>query len=66
MWALTLVVLPFSLAIAILKDVPDAEGDRRFRIMTFTVRLGGRAVLRAGLAALVARLPRDGDRSGRC
>jgi homogentisate phytyltransferase/homogentisate geranylgeranyltransferase len=52
-WALTLVVLPFSLAIAILKDVPDAEGDRRFRIMTFTVRMGGRPVLRAGLAALV-------------
>ena len=51
-WALTLVVLPFSLAIAILKDVPDAEGDRRFRIMTFTVRVGGRPVLRAGLAAL--------------
>lgn len=52
-WALTLVVLPFSLAIAILKDVPDAEGDRRYRIMTFTVRRGGRAVMRAGLAALV-------------
>ena len=51
-WALTLFVLPFSLAIAILKDVPDAEGDRRFRIRTFTVRLGGRRVLRAGLAAL--------------
>ena len=51
-WALTLVVLPFSLAIAILKDVPDAEGDRRFRIMTFTVRRGGRAVMRAGIAAL--------------
>ena len=51
-WALTLVVMPFSLAIAILKDVPDAEGDRRYRIMTFTVRLGGRRVLQAGLAAL--------------
>ncbi len=51
-WALTLFVLPFSLAIAILKDVPDAEGDRRFRIRTFTVRLGGRRVLQAGLAAL--------------
>jgi homogentisate phytyltransferase / homogentisate geranylgeranyltransferase len=51
-WALTLVTIPFSLAIAILKDVPDAEGDRRFRIMTFTVRLGGRPVLRAGVAAL--------------
>jgi homogentisate phytyltransferase/homogentisate geranylgeranyltransferase len=53
-WALTLVVLPFSLAIAILKDVPDAEGDRRYRIMTFTVRRGGRAVMRAGIAALAA------------
>ena len=52
-WALTLVVIPFSFAIAILKDVPDAEGDRRFRIMTFTVRRGGRAVMRAGIAALV-------------
>ena len=51
-WALTLVVIPFSLAIAILKDVPDAEGDRRYRIMTFTVRLGGRPVMRAGIAAL--------------
>ena len=52
-WALTLVVMPFSFAIAILKDVPDAEGDRRYRIMTFTVRLGGRPVMQAGIAALV-------------
>ena len=52
MWALTAFVLPFSLAIAILKDVPDAEGDRAYRIATYTVRHGGRAVLRAGLAVL--------------
>lgn len=51
-WALTLFVLPFSFAIAILKDVPDAEGDRRFRIVTFTLRLGGGRVLAIGLAAL--------------
>jgi molybdenum cofactor synthesis domain-containing protein len=51
-WALTLFVLPFSLAIAILKDVPDAEGDRRHQIATFTVRHGGRTVMRAGLAVL--------------
>jgi homogentisate phytyltransferase / homogentisate geranylgeranyltransferase len=51
-WALTIVVLPFSFAIAILKDVPDAEGDRRFRIHTFTVRVGGAKVLRAGLFVL--------------
>jgi len=51
-WALTAFVLPFSLAIAVLKDVPDAEGDRAHRIATFTVRHGGRAVLHAGLAVL--------------
>lgn len=51
-WALTLFVLPFSFAIAILKDVPDAEGDRRFRIATFTLRLGAERVLQIGLAAL--------------
>jgi homogentisate phytyltransferase/homogentisate geranylgeranyltransferase len=51
-WALTLFVVPFSFAIAILKDVPDAEGDRRFRIATFTLRLGAGRVLRIGLAAL--------------
>jgi homogentisate phytyltransferase/homogentisate geranylgeranyltransferase len=53
-WALTAFVLPFSLAIAILKDVPDAEGDRRHQIATFTVRHGGASVMRAGLAILAA------------
>jgi homogentisate phytyltransferase/homogentisate geranylgeranyltransferase len=53
-WALTAFVLPFSLAIAILKDVPDAEGDRLGRIATFTVRHGPRAVMRAGVGTLVA------------
>jgi homogentisate phytyltransferase / homogentisate geranylgeranyltransferase len=50
--ALTLFVLPFSFAIAVLKDVPDEEGDRRFRIATFTVRLGPRAAFSIGMAAL--------------
>jgi homogentisate phytyltransferase / homogentisate geranylgeranyltransferase len=52
-WALTLFVLPFSFAIAVLKDVPDMEGDRRYRIATFTVRLGPRRAARLGLGALV-------------
>jgi homogentisate phytyltransferase / homogentisate geranylgeranyltransferase len=52
-WGLTLFVLPFSFAIAVLKDVPDMEGDRRFRIATFTVRLGPRRAARLGLGALV-------------
>ncbi|MBE2320087.1 homogentisate phytyltransferase [Solirubrobacter sp. CPCC 204708] len=51
--ALCLFVLPFSLAIAILKDVPDIEGDRRYAIRTFTVRIGPERVFRAGLAALL-------------
>lgn len=52
-WALMLFVLPFSFAIAVLKDVPDMEGDRRFRIATFTVRLGPAWAARLGLGALV-------------
>jgi homogentisate phytyltransferase/homogentisate geranylgeranyltransferase len=53
-WALTAFVLPFSLAIAILKDVPDVEGDRRYAIATFSVRLGARPVFALGLVALTA------------
>jgi homogentisate phytyltransferase / homogentisate geranylgeranyltransferase len=52
--ALTLFVLPFSLAIAVLKDVPDAKGDRHFGIATFTVRLGPRRAIGMALAALTA------------
>ena len=53
-WALTLFVLPFSFAIAVLKDVPDAEGDRAHRIFTFTLRLGPQRVLNMGMGALTA------------
>jgi homogentisate phytyltransferase/homogentisate geranylgeranyltransferase len=52
-WALTLFVLPFSFAIAVLKDVPDRKGDSAFKIATFTVRLGPRRAFRLGMAALV-------------
>jgi homogentisate phytyltransferase/homogentisate geranylgeranyltransferase len=52
--ALTLFVLPFSFAIAVLKDVPDAKGDRRFQIATFTVRLGPRRAVAMGMGALTA------------
>ncbi|MCM1985069.1 homogentisate phytyltransferase [Lyngbya confervoides] len=40
LWALTLFVVLFALAIALFKDIPDAEGDRQFQIRTLTVRLG--------------------------
>jgi homogentisate phytyltransferase/homogentisate geranylgeranyltransferase len=52
-WALCAFVLPFSLAIAVLKDVPDIEGDRRYSIRTFTVRLGPERVFQIGMAALL-------------
>jgi homogentisate phytyltransferase/homogentisate geranylgeranyltransferase len=51
-WTLTAVTLPFSLAIAVLKDMPDVEGDRRFGIATLSVRLGPAAALRLGVVAL--------------
>jgi homogentisate phytyltransferase/homogentisate geranylgeranyltransferase len=53
-WALTIFVLPFSAAIALLKDVPDIEGDKRYRIRTFSVRLGPRRVFGTALGLLVA------------
>ncbi|HBB31020.1 MAG TPA: homogentisate phytyltransferase [Cyanobacteria bacterium UBA8803] len=43
-WALTLFVLVFTVAIAIFKDVPDIEGDRKYNITTFTLKLGQQAV----------------------
>ena len=51
-WALTAVTVPFSFAIAVLKDVPDIEGDRHFGIATFSVCLGPRPVLAVGVGAL--------------
>jgi homogentisate phytyltransferase/homogentisate geranylgeranyltransferase len=53
-WALTLFVLPFAFAIAVLKDVPDAEGDRRFEIATFTLRLGAPRAVGIAMGALSA------------
>ncbi len=52
--ALTLFVLPFAFAIAVLKDVPDVEGDRRYSIGTFTVRFGPQRAFAMGMAALTA------------
>ena len=37
---LTLFILLFTIAIAIFKDVPDLEGDKKYHISTFTVILG--------------------------
>jgi homogentisate phytyltransferase/homogentisate geranylgeranyltransferase len=60
-WALTLFILVFTFAIAIFKDIPDLEGDRRYHINTFTIRLGQQAVfhlarwvLTAGYVGMIA------------
>ena len=43
-WALTGFILVFTFAIAIFKDIPDAEGDRHYGIATFTLSLGRKNV----------------------
>ncbi len=53
-WALMLFVLVFTFAIAIFKDIPDLEGDRRYHIRTFTLRLGARAVFNLARWVLTA------------
>ena len=44
-WALTLFILVFTIAIAIFKDVPDLEGDKQYNITTFTLLLGKNTIL---------------------
>lgn len=53
-WALTAFILVYTFAIAIFKDIPDLEGDRRYHIRTLTIRLGQQAVFK--LARLVLTL----------
>ena len=53
-WALTGFVLTFSIAIAIFKDIPDIEGDRRYGIRTFSVALGQRTVFNLARGVLTA------------
>jgi homogentisate phytyltransferase/homogentisate geranylgeranyltransferase len=40
LWILTLFIFIFTVAIAIFKDVPDMEGDKKYQIQTFTLLLG--------------------------
>jgi homogentisate phytyltransferase/homogentisate geranylgeranyltransferase len=53
-WALAAFILVLSLVIAWFKDVPDMDGDRRFRIATLSLRLGARPVFWLGLLLLSA------------
>jgi len=51
-WALTLFVIVFSVAIAIVKDIPDMEGDRLYNITTLTLKIGQPAVLNVARGVL--------------
>jgi len=53
-WALTTFILLFSIAIALFKDIPDIEGDRRYGISTLSVKLGQRTVFNLALGILTA------------
>lgn len=48
-WALTLFILVFTIAIAIFKDIPDLEGDKQYNISTFTIQLGQKTVFNLSL-----------------
>ncbi len=45
-WVLTLFILIFTIAIALFKDVPDLEGDRKFQIQTFTLIWGASIIFK--------------------
>ncbi len=51
-WALTAFILLFSIAIALFKDIPDIEGDRRYGISTLSLKLGQRTVFKLALGIL--------------
>ncbi|WOD37982.1 homogentisate phytyltransferase [Nodosilinea sp. E11] len=53
-WALTAFILLFSIAIALFKDIPDIEGDRRYGISTLSLKLGQRTVFNVALGILTA------------
>ncbi|HSM58486.1 MAG TPA: homogentisate phytyltransferase [Candidatus Sulfomarinibacteraceae bacterium] len=53
LWA-TLFFFGFCLVIALYKDIPDHDGDRRYTVRTFTVRFGPRRVFVLGRWLLTA------------
>lgn len=53
-WVLTAFVFGLSVVIAWFKDIPDMEGDSRFRIATLSLRLGPGTVFALGRGLLAA------------
>lgn len=52
-WALTAFMLGLSLVIAWFKDIPDMSGDRAFKIITLSLKLGPHVVFRIGTSLLL-------------
>lgn len=53
-WVLTGFVFGLSLVIAWFKDIPDIDGDSKFRIVTLSIRLGPKPVYKLGMGLLTA------------
>ncbi len=51
-WLLTATIFVYSIIIAWFKDIPDMEGDGRYRINTLSLKLGARRVFLTGVALL--------------
>lgn len=51
-WLLTAFIIVFTVTIAIFKDVPDMEGDRRYQIRTFTLLLGKQRIFALSLGII--------------
>jgi homogentisate phytyltransferase / homogentisate geranylgeranyltransferase len=49
LWLLTIFTVVFSVAIAWFKDLPDTEGDSRFRVHTLAVLYSRKLAFRAGI-----------------
>jgi homogentisate phytyltransferase/homogentisate geranylgeranyltransferase len=54
LWILTLFISVFGFVIAVFKDIPDMEGDRRFRIQTFSIRMGPQRIFNGSVLILTA------------
>jgi len=52
-WLLACAIFVFSLVIALFKDIPDIEGDQRYRISTLSIRLGAKQVFMLGNGILL-------------
>ncbi len=52
-WALTAFMFGLSLVIAWFKDIPDMSGDRAFKIITLSLKLGPHVVFRTGVSLLL-------------